>query len=161
MMTAPSSASCRSKLLRVSIENRTADFQSIPDTCSARDREYQLRAKIAILPFAGILVKNRHKSGRARSSSFGDPTECRENPRGSMCWISSLITIVIPDAFQPSTTMMIGTRCSHSARVRTPISTWRGFISFSNVLSSIFFDRSHFSNIASPGYKKGMYWRRL
>ncbi len=67
-----------------------------------------------------------------------------------MCWISSLVAIVMPDAFQPSTTMMIGTRCSQRDLVRTPISTRRGSISFSNVLSSVFFDRSYFSNKRIP-----------
>ncbi len=74
-MRVPSSASCRSKLLMVAIEDRIPVFHSIPDICSAREREYQLRAKIAILPFAGIFVKNRQRRGWARSSSFGDPIE--------------------------------------------------------------------------------------
>ncbi|OPX71688.1 MAG: hypothetical protein A4E38_00899 [Methanoregulaceae archaeon PtaB.Bin108] len=114
MITAPSSESCRSNVLISLMERCICDSQSIPETCSASDREYQLLAKIAILPRAGVLVQKRQRSGLALSSSFGEPIEWSTNPLGSRYWISSLMTVVIPEAFHPSTTMMIGTLLSQS-----------------------------------------------
>ena len=150
MMMAPSSERCRSKLLMDDIERFIAFFQSIPDICSARARLYQLRAKMAIRPFAGVCTLKRQRSGRARSSSLGEPIECMEKPRGSRNWISSLMTIVIPEAFHPSTTMMVEILWSRRDRCRTPICCWRGSMDFSKVLSSVFFVRSYFSNKRSP-----------
>ncbi|OPY43045.1 MAG: hypothetical protein A4E40_00240 [Methanoregulaceae archaeon PtaU1.Bin059] len=130
IMTTPSSVSCRSKVLISKMARLIRDFQSMPDTCSASDLEYQLRAKMAILPLAGVLVQNLQRRGRARSSSFGEPIEWRTNPRGSRYWISSPITEVIPDAFHPSTTMMMGTLRSQCTLWRTPSLWYRGAIFF-------------------------------
>src|SRR5208337_3879976 len=104
----PSSASWRSNWLIWDRDRFTPCFHSIPEIISASDLLYQLRAKRAIRPFGGICSQNRHNNGRALSSSEGEPIEYREKPRGSSNLISSFITIVMPEACQPSTRIITG-----------------------------------------------------
>ena len=114
MMIVPSSASCRSNRLMERIARSIRSSQPGPAISSASVRLYQPRAKIPILPAAGIRFQNRHMSGCLFSSTDGDPIEKSVQPRGSKNRISSWIDIVIPEAFQPSTMITTGIFSSRS-----------------------------------------------
>ncbi|OPY48100.1 MAG: hypothetical protein A4E42_00185 [Methanoregulaceae archaeon PtaU1.Bin222] len=118
-MTVPSSASWRSKVL-IWLILPFSDFSHVCFCISSEiARLYQLRAKSAMRPRAGIRSQNRQRNGWPFSSVEGFSIECRAYPRGSSPRTISWTAMVMPDAFQPSMTMMTGTFRSRRVRWRT------------------------------------------